>query len=141
VTAAFLSALEVECVDDTASSGRGIWRLTAPLRYYSDVLGRQIEIEVGFLTDYASVPRIPFAYWLFGDTSHRAAVVHDWLYRHHEVCSRAQADDVLMEAMTVEGIPRWRRAGIYAGVRVGGASAWNEDARGAGHSITGGRIV
>lgn len=141
MSAAFLSALEVECVDDTASSGRGIWRLTAPLRYYSDVLGRQIEVEAGFLTDYASVPRIPFAYWLFGDTSHRAAAIHDWLFHHHEICDEATANTVLLEAMTVEGIPAWRRAGIYAGVVVGGRSAWLEDGRSTGHSIVAGRIV
>nr|WP_315400071.1 DUF1353 domain-containing protein [uncultured Duganella sp.] len=115
--------------------------MTAPLQYYSDVLGRQIEIEAGFLTDYASVPRIPFAYWLFGDSSHRAAVVHDWLYRHHDVCDRAKADEVLLEAMTVEGIPRWRRAGIYAGVVVGGRSAWLEDGCSSGHLVVDGRIV
>lgn len=141
MTAAFLSALEVECVDDTASSGRGIWRLTAPLRYHSDVLGHQIEIEAGFLTDYASVPRIPFAYWLFGDTSHRAAVVHDWLFHHHEICDEATANKVLLEAMTVEGIPAWRRAGIYAGVCIGGRAAWLEDGRSSGHSIVDGRIL
>ena len=139
--AAFVTALEVECVDDTANSGRGIWRLTAPLVYQSDILGRQIVIEPGFLTDYASVPRVPFAYWLFGDTSHRAAVVHDWLFHHHEVCDEGTANKVLVEAMKAEGIPAWRRAGIYAGVFVGGRASWCDDARGDGHSIINGRIV
>jgi hypothetical protein len=127
-------------VDDTASSGRGIWRLTKPLRYCSDVLGREIVVEPGFLTDYASVPRIPVAYWLFGDTSHRAAVVHDWLYHHHEICDEATANTVLLEAMTVEGIPAWRRAGIYAGVWVGGTSSWRADGRGDGHAVVNGEI-
>jgi len=139
--AVFLTPLEVECVDDTANSGRGIWRITAPLVYQSDILGRQMVIEPGFLTDYASVPRVPFAYWLFGDTSHRAAVVHDWLYHHHEVCDESTANKVLLEAMKAEGIPAWRRAGIYAGVVVGGRSAWLEDGRSDGHSIVAGRIV
>jgi hypothetical protein len=115
--------------------------LTAPLKYYSEILGREVEIEVGFLTDYASVPRIPFAYWLFGDTSHRAAVVHDWLFHHHEICDEATANKVLLEAMAVEGIPAWRRAGIYAGVVVGGRSAWLEDGRSRGHLIVNGRIT
>lgn len=141
MNAAFLTALEVVCVDDTACSGRGIWRLISPLRYYSEVLGRAVEIEAGFLTDFASVPRVPVAYWLFGDTSHRAAVVHDWLFHHHEVCDEATANRVLLEAMTVERIPAWRRLGIYVGVAIGGASSWRADGNSNGHSIFDGRVV
>lgn len=139
--AAFLTTLEVECLDDTANSGRGIWRLTAPLQYQSDILSRTVEVEPGFLTDFASVPRVPIAYWLFGDTSHRAAVVHDWLYHHHEICDEKIANTVLLEAMEAEGIPAWRRTFIYLGVKIGGTSSWLEDARGNGHLIVDGRIV
>ena len=138
---AFLTRLRTECVDDLACSGRGIWRITEPFQYYSALLGIVITIEPGFLTDYASVPRVPFAYWLFGDTSHEAAVLHDWLFHHHGVCSEAMANKVLLEAMVVEGIPAWRRAGIYAGVVLGGKSSWEEDGAGDGHSIVAGHIV
>lgn len=138
---AFLTPLRVECVDDLACSGRGIWRITEAFKYYSELLGLVLTVEAGFLTDYASVPRVPIAYWLFGDTSHEAAVLHDWLFHHHEVCDEATANKVLLEAMEVAGIPSWRRAGIYAGVCIGGKSSWEEDGGGDGHSVVTGRIV
>ncbi|WP_394779081.1 DUF1353 domain-containing protein [Undibacterium sp.] len=138
---AFLTSLQTECVNDLDNCGRGIWRITAPFIYQSDILGATITVEPGFLTDFASVPRVPFAYWLLGDTSHMAAVIHDWLFHHHEVCGLDMANQVLLEAMKAEGIPGWRRAAIYAGVAIGGKSSWDDDAAGIGHSIVGGRIV
>ena len=138
---AFLSELTTTCIDDTAASGRGIWRVEQPFTYQSDILGKTITVEPGFLTDYASVPRVPVAYLLFGDTSHRAAVLHDWLYHHHEVCDEQTANRVLLEASKVEGIPAWRRLGIYLGVKIGGESSWEEDGRGNGHRLVDGVIV
>ena len=44
---AFVTGLEVECIDDLANSGRGIWKVTAPFVYQSDVLGKTITIESG----------------------------------------------------------------------------------------------
>ncbi|WP_161968944.1 DUF1353 domain-containing protein [Aquitalea magnusonii] len=79
-----------------------------PLRYRSDLLGHVITVEPGFLTDYASVPRVPVLYLLFGDTTHKAAVIHDWLFHHHEVCDEATANLVLLEAAKVTRIPAWR---------------------------------
>lgn len=137
----FLTELAVECIDDVCNDGRGVWRVLKPFLYRSDILGQIISIEPGFLTDFASVPRVPFAYWLFGDTSHKAAVIHDWLFHHHEICDEQTANKVLREAMEVEGIPAWRRWGIYMGVAVGGKSSWDEDAAGPGHSVVAGRIV
>lgn len=141
MVAMFLTPLSVECVDDLACSGRGIWVITKPLRYYSAILNRIIEVEPGFLTDFASVPRIPVAYLLFGDTSHKAAAVHDKLFHSHNICDEATANKVLLEASEAEGISWWRRTGIYLGVAIGGESSWEEDGKGNGHSIVNGRIV
>ena len=138
---AFLTDLDARLVDDTAASGRGVWRILAPFKYKSDLLGHVITVEPGFLTDYASVPRVPVAYLLFGDTTHAAAVIHDWLYHHHEVCDEATANLVLLEAAKVERIPHWRRLGIYLGVKFGGKSSWEEDGRGNGHQLVDGVIV
>lgn len=137
----YLSPLRDECVDDTANDGRGIWRILEPFVFQSDVLGRTITVEKDFLTDYASVPRWPFIYWMFGDTSHKAAVLHDWLFHHHEFCDEQTANKVLLEAMEASGIPWWRRKGIYYGVVIGGRSSWEEDGRSDGHSIVDGKIV
>ncbi|MES2126637.1 MAG: DUF1353 domain-containing protein [Pseudomonadota bacterium] len=139
--AGFITLPATRLLDDLACDGRGIWKVIEPLRYYSAILGREIVVEVDFLTDYASVPRVPFLYWLFGDTTHAAAVIHDWLFHHHEVCDETTANLVLREAAASEGISLWRRSGIYLGVAIGGRSSWEEDGQGKGHSIVDGRIV
>lgn len=139
--AKFYTPLSVTNVSDTDASGRGIWRLDTMLVYASDLLGRNVIVEQGFLTDYASVPRAPFAYWLLGDTAHKAAVVHDWLYHHHEVCDEHTANLVFLEACATEDIPAWRRWLLYWGVMLGGQSSWEEDGHSDGHAVVDGRIV
>lgn len=102
----------------------GRWRLTAPLQYYSDVLGGiTLEIPAGFVTDFASVPRIPVVYELCGATSAEASVVHDYLYTT-KAFPRALCDDVLREASAITGVPAWRRNLMWAGVRLFGGSHW-----------------
>ena len=122
IQSAFLSTLQAAKLP-----GRQ-WRLLAPLRYQSRVLGALIEVPTGFLSDLASVPRLPLAYLLAGDTAHEAAVVHDWCYQAH-LCTRAQADAVLDEAMAVTGEPAWRRWLMWAAVRTGGWWAWRTGPR------------
>lgn len=102
----------------------GKWRLAQPLVYDSDVADRVFVVPVGFVTDLASVPRIPIAYLLAGGTSSVAAVVHDFLYTSHPV-DRVTADAVLKEASAVTGVPAWRRAIMRAAVRVFGGSHWD----------------
>lgn len=123
----FLTSLQVEELDDTSNDGRGTWQLQAPLQYQSDIAKRVIEVPQGFITDYASVPRIPVTYLLTGDTAHPAAVVHDWLYTSHQF-DRETSDSILREAALAEGVPSWRATLIYAGVRVGGSGAYLDDA-------------
>ena len=140
----FISELVVECVNDLACDGRGIWKVTEPFIYQSDILARPITVEAGFLTDFASVPRIPFLpiiYEALGDTAHKAAVLHDWLYHHHEVCGEQSANNVFREACEVEGIPKWRFFCLWAGVSVGGKSSWSADGHNAGHNIVNGEIA
>jgi len=139
--AKFLTPLATECIDDLAADGRGFWKVMKPFTFQSDILGREITVEPDFITDYASVPRLPIIYFLFGDTAHEAAVLHDWLYHHHEVCDEQTANAVFLEACVAEGIPKWRRLGLYLGVKFGGRSSWEADARGNGHTIVDGRIV
>lgn len=94
-----------------------------PFRYQSDLIG-VITIPVGFVTDFASVPRIGLIYAFLGDTAHEPAVVHDWLY-YSGLVAKATADKVLLEAMGVIGLPWYRRWPIYCGVVAGGFVAWN----------------
>ncbi|OHD22919.1 MAG: hypothetical protein A2Y38_19855 [Spirochaetes bacterium GWB1_59_5] len=116
----FPGKLEVELVDDDENEGRGSWRLTAPFVYESDIAG-VITVPAGFVTDFASVPRVPIAFWLTGDTAHDAAVIHDYLYSTGQV-QRATADAVLLEAAELTGVPAWRRYAMYYAVRAFGGS-------------------
>ena len=128
MTVAFFTELETEFVDDNDD------RLRAPLIFYSEVLGRSIAVPRGFVTDYASVPRIPFAFWLFGGKARKAAVVHDFLYRQGAALdppvTRAQADAVFREAAEASGQPGWRRAAMWAAVRAFGWTAYVDNPKG-----------
>jgi hypothetical protein len=117
----FLTALDVSLIDDAANEYRGLWRLDAPLVYQSDVARQTITAPAGMITDFESCPRLPVVFFLVGEVTREAAVIHDYLYKS-KMLPRALADKVLLEACAVTGIPAWRRWLIYAGVRVGGAS-------------------
>lgn len=118
----FLDALNVTEVSDSIFA-----ICDHPFRYQSDLAGL-LTVPVGFYTDFASVPRLGIVYAMLGDRAHEPAVVHDWLY-YAALTSREVADDVLMEAMVVLGLPFWQRYPIYWGVRFGGWKAWNDHRR------------
>lgn len=110
--AEFITTLCVQMLGDDT------WRLEHPLVYHSAIIGI-VAVPEGFETDFASVPRIPIAYTLAGDTAHAPAVVHDYLYSDGSV-ERNVADAVFKEAMQVSGVPWWRRQMMWAAVRVFG---------------------
>lgn len=120
----FITSLQVEDVDDNSNDGRGTWRLLAGLVYQSDVAGMTITAPKDMLTDFASVPRFPpLTFALCGDMGHPAAVIHDSLYTS-QVLPRPMADDVLLEALQVCGVPAWKARAMWAAVRVAGGSHW-----------------
>lgn len=123
----FLTDLEVELVSDSTNSGRGTWRLLAPLVYQSDVLAETLAVPAGFETDFASVPRSPVVFLLTADTAHAASAIHDMLYSAPHTTSREMADYILQEASIVSGVPAWRAALMFYGVRVFGGAHWGPD--------------
>ena len=66
----FTSPLRAELIDDVANEGQGEWRLLHPLAFI-DKEGNNYVVPAGFTTDYASVPRRPFAYLLAGHLINR----------------------------------------------------------------------
>lgn len=116
----FITGLHVEQLSDER------WRLLTNLVYYSHKLQRSITVPAGFVTDFASVPRLPFVFWLAGGKATKAAVVHDFLYRKESGVSRAEADDIFAEAMDASGQPAWRRGLMWAGLRVGGRGSYQQ---------------
>ena len=117
------------------------WKLLEPLVYESDTIGTII-VDAGFETNFASVPRLPFMYMLFGGVGDEAATLHDWLYRkehtqstgHERVIDRETADKVLrgviIECLTKDGTSKLKANliawAMWAGVRIGGASHWEK---------------
>ncbi len=113
------------------------WVLVEPFAYDVGELGSgdTIEVRRGFMTDFASIPRL---FWIalpkWGKYGN-AAVIHDWLYFSQER-SREEADRILLEAMGVLSVPRWQQLPIFYAVRWFGWFAWsrNQWDREAGYS-------
>jgi hypothetical protein len=116
----FLTSLEAELVKDEPAT----WRLTQPLIYDSDVAGRVIVVPVGFVTDLASTPRLPFVYEFAGGVANMASVVHDYAYTTH-IVDRSTADAILREASAVTGVSWLKRQAMWAAVRAFGGSHWD----------------
>lgn len=122
-----------------SSDGRQLWALSKPLTYRTHA-GDTITVPAGMVTDLASIPR-PLRAILAPDGPYaQAALVHDFLYATGGTCvwklrlpscsrktpySRAEADDILDQAMADLGVATWQRWAVWSGVRVGGASGWS----------------
>jgi hypothetical protein len=104
---------------NVTQTGADKWKLNTPLRYQSNAASDVIEVPAGFITDFATVPRVPVAYLLFDGYGDRAAVIHDFLYRTGTF-SRTICDRVFYEALLSDGVSRWRASMMYAAVRVFG---------------------
>ena len=124
----FLQPLQIEQL------GPDRWRLLAPLQYESDFLRCMITPPAGFVTDLLSIPRwLPISYASLYGRANAPGVLHDMAYQSHQVfyrpIERWEADYLLWEAAGARGpgiepasrSERWR---LWAGVRVGGRSAW-----------------
>ncbi len=125
----FDRALELRQVGD------GRWVTLAPLTFRSVRVGT-ITVPAEFVTDLASVPRLPLVYLAAGGRANGPAVVHDWLYQHPLWEDRKLADQVFLEAMACHqpelghvAEPLWTRRLMYRGVRLGGWIAWRRHRR------------
>lgn len=145
----FLTTLKTEQITEATPTRKALFKITSPLIYDSNTLKQTIIVPEGFITDFASVPRIPFLYALLGNLGNSAACLHDFLYTPpHEPqragcvpVDRKTADKVLQGAI-VDGMVKdgskettvlqsLKNLGyiflgflFYLGVRVGGASHW-----------------
>lgn len=118
---AFIGDLDVRLVDGLANSGRGDWEHLSRFGYQSDYAKCTIWCEVGEHTDFASVPRLPLIWLMEGDKGRKAAAIHDHLYRTEEL-DRETSDEVLREALLVEGYSQEDADAFYFGVRIGGGA-------------------
>lgn len=121
----FTKPLRVEAVDARQ------WKLLEEFGYYigTENSNEYVPVPVGYVTDFATIPR---AFWSvippWGKYG-KAAVIHDFLctdkyfLRKTEdgvekiECSRKQADDIFLEAMGVLGVDDVTKTMMYAAVR------------------------
>ena len=111
----FLTKLQIESV-----RGKNSYKLLSPLVYQ---FGSSIfAAKKGFVTDFASIPRL-LRFLIDDDDAdiREAAVIHDWLYSTKEV-SRKFADCVLMTAMKDIGASYIKRKVVYLAVRFFGSN-------------------
>lgn len=120
----FQTPLRVEEVGQ--AHGRTVYRLLDRLDYMSGS-GVLYSCPVNMLTDWESLPRLPVISWLLGGRPvHRAATLHDYLYRKDSTphVEREEADALFLEAMLSTGLSRVFAMPFYWGVRIGGAASY-----------------
>lgn len=100
------------------------WLLSHGFTFGSVILERVIEVPEGFVTDFASIPRVLWNLYPPTGVYGKAAVIHDYLYRTAYYATREQADAVLLEAMIDLGVGPRTRWLIYHGVRIGGRRSY-----------------
>lgn len=106
----FKTKFKLEQIDDKH------FKLLTDLVYESEKYGLKIRVPAGFVSDGASVPRVPLLFFFFGSKGKRAAVIHDWLYRNALV-SREVADGIFKEALFDTNKGAYTAWGMYLGVR------------------------
>lgn len=119
IVSTFLTPLDGRWLDDEH------FMLLSPLKYASVLFGDVITVEAGFVTDFASVPRAPIIYSLFGDRAHHESVPHDFLYQTHlKGCPKPLADKIFKEAMIARNKPWGIYEPMYLGVVLGGGTPY-----------------
>ena len=85
--------------------------------------GETINVPVGFITDFASVPRL--LWWLFPKWGKygNAAIIHDYLYWQQKY-TRKRADEIFLEGMGVLNVNKYVKCALYYAVRWFGCCAW-----------------
>jgi uncharacterized protein DUF1353 len=104
--------------------------LLAPVNWESTPVSyerRAITVPYGFVTDFASVPRL---FWsIFPPTGRYgyAALFHDYVYWEQKI-TRREADGVFKATMQELGVPGWKITILFSAVRLFGFMAWRGNA-------------
>lgn len=90
-----------------------------------------IQVPKGFVTDFASIPRLLRIFIPKLGLYNKAAVLHDYAYQKHLKVkdfwwffTRRDADLLLLDAMTDLGVKKWKRNIMYRAVRIFGFLSW-----------------
>jgi len=108
---------------DTRDMRNGDSMVLAQFRYREPNTSGVIDVPIGFITDFASIPRLLRPIITGNDNTKMPAVIHDYLYRKG-IGGRKDADKIFLMAMGENGVPWWKRRMAYTGVRAGGWVSW-----------------
>jgi hypothetical protein len=85
-----------------------------------------VTVPAGFVTDFASVPKL--FWWAFPPTGfyQRAALLHDYCYGHHRILamSRWECDKAFRDQMKRDGVGMRTRYTMWLAVRLCGWLCW-----------------
>jgi hypothetical protein len=108
-----------------------VYVLTKPIQWLpasAQTRHAAVFVPTGFVTDFASIPRV---FWSMlrpdGEYTY-PAIVHDYLYWVQDR-PRAVADEILKIGMQEFGVGATALNIIYAAVRAGGQSSWDTNAK------------
>lgn len=117
--------------DDAGMRGSSrLLRLTRYYRFLHPTRGT-ITVPTGFITDGASIPQLFWAILGPHGTYFPAAVIHDYLYNKASDGSfgdltRAEADQIFLDAMESIGVSWLTRHTIYYAVRLFGWTSYKK---------------
>lgn len=100
--------------------GRTLWRLHHPLVFHCKRYEYTHTVKSGSLTDYSSIPRLPFVWLIFSDHGHEAGALHDDLWNDPSH-TRKVANWIFYDALLVSGVPRWRAWLMFKAVQIAAA--------------------
>lgn len=97
------------------------WKVIAPLTYMFSVDGieQAITVPVGYVTDFASVPRLFWVLFPPDGKYTKAAVIHDYLCDNPKkfTHTRKQTDYIFLTAMLESGVSRLKSFILFSAVR------------------------
>jgi len=115
-------------IDDilVKSVGDNTWELLEPFEWYG------IVVPKGFITDWASIPRLFWGIINPAGQIKAAALTHDYLYSKRGKLyaqpprTRKQCDQIFLNIMVAVGMSWFKRTMAYTAVRAFGWIAWNK---------------
>lgn len=127
--AQFLSKIRLEDIDG------GHMMLIQPLKFYSAKLKGIVIAPAGFVTDFASIPRIATVVLPKNGLYDGPSILHDAAYRDALVNIRQErihlikplADSLFLEAMQAAGVGAFSRTVMFNAVRFFGGTAYEAD--------------
>lgn len=106
--------------------GPMLFRIVEPFEYHIGKYPSRkvITVPEDFVTDFASIPRVFWPILSPLDEYAKAAVLHDYMYVMGPY-ERLRCEEIFLEAMTVLGVPEWKKKCVYRAVYLCGWHRWN----------------